>query len=309
MTPTSEKRGFDFGVIKAIRHKIKQSKIDILHCHQYTPWVYGTLASIGTGTKVIFTEHGRFYPDVKHPKRQFVNPLLSLLTSKITAISRATAQALQDFEYIPLHKVKVIYNGINAHIPKSVQCKRDELDISPETLVVGSIARFDPIKNHLMMIESIKSLIDRNIDVHLILVGDGECRGLIESRISEYNLQEHVTLPGYISKPFDYLNAMDIFLLTSYSEGTSMTLLEAMRAGKPCIVTNVGGNPEVILDGKNGIVIESDNSAQLNDAVVKLYKDKSLYSDMSTNTKLRFSDVFTTEKMLDEFSSIYESIE
>jgi len=76
----SRQDGFDITLIKKIRHYIKQHEIDILHCHQYTPWIYGVLAAAFSNVKVIFTEHGRFYPDSSSWKRKIINPLLILFT-------------------------------------------------------------------------------------------------------------------------------------------------------------------------------------------------------------------------------------
>jgi glycosyltransferase involved in cell wall biosynthesis len=113
---TQRREGFDIKLIKTIRRHLKKHRIDVLHCHQYTPWVYGTLAALGIKTRIIFTEHGRFYPDRTSWKRKIINPLLTLFTDKITAISKATKQALVDFEYIPENKIEVIYNVIHAYM-------------------------------------------------------------------------------------------------------------------------------------------------------------------------------------------------
>ena len=152
----SRKKGFDVKLVFEIRKYIIRHKIDVLHCHQYTPWVYGVLASILTGTKVIFTEHGRFYPDRSSWKRKYINPFLVKLTDHITSISKATKQALVDYEYIPDSKIDVIYNGI-AELEGNItvtQQLRKKLSISEETLILGTIARLDPIKNHHLLISS-----------------------------------------------------------------------------------------------------------------------------------------------------------
>ena len=95
---TKRKPGFDTSLILAIRTHLKHNKIDLIHCHQYTPWVYGVLAAFGTRTKVIFTEHGRFHPDSSSWKRKLINPWLCRITTRITAISKATKQSLVDFK-------------------------------------------------------------------------------------------------------------------------------------------------------------------------------------------------------------------
>ena len=125
------REGFDYGLIFKIRRYLIQNKIGIIHCHQYTPWVYAVLGSVMTGVKVIFTEHGRFYPDSSSLKRKIINPFIVRLTDKITAISRATKQALIEYENIPASKIEVIYNGI-AGLEKNEErsdALREELSI------------------------------------------------------------------------------------------------------------------------------------------------------------------------------------
>jgi len=108
--------GFDTALIKSVRDLIKNQRIDIIHCHQYSPFVYGVLAALFTRTKVIFTEHGRFHPDRFSWKRRMVNPVLGLATFSITAISEATKNALAHYEWFSGRSIKVIYNGIEVRV-------------------------------------------------------------------------------------------------------------------------------------------------------------------------------------------------
>lgn len=307
----TRKDGFDFHLIKDLRQFIQSQEIDILHCHQYTPWSYGALACIGLTTKIIFTEHGRFYPDVKHPKRRLVNPVLSYFTDAITSISEATKTALIEYEYINPHKIQVIYNGIHKISKPEVNFKemRKNLGISNNTFILGTIARFDPIKNHLMMLDAVHMLLCANKDVHLIIVGDGETRPLIEKRIDELDISNQVTLTGYIAKPSEYMALFDLYLLTSFSEGTSMTLLEAMCMEQACVVTNVGGNPEVIEDGFNGRVIPSDNPQSLSDTIAELLDNSLLLESYRRNALTRFLECFESKSMNDAFAALYNRLQ
>lgn len=309
VTPLSRKPGFDTSLIKKIRKHITENNIHIIHCHQYTPWVYGSLAAIGTGIKVIFTEHGRFYPDSTTWKRRVINPLLMLGTQAVTSISKATRDALIEFEFIPSRRIRVIYNGIAGlkSSNESIQIRAQIMD-NKNTLLLGTVARLDPIKNHTMMLEAFKRVIDTGCSVKLIIVGDGEERGNIEARIEQLELSKHVILTGYITTPQAYIDAMDIFLLSSLSEGTSMTLLEAMSLSKPCVVTNAGGNPEIINNGDNGLVVENGNAEAFSSAIIKLCQNRSLRIDMGENGKKRFTLYFSTENMSNKFKDLYLSI-
>jgi glycosyltransferase involved in cell wall biosynthesis len=303
----ARKEGFDLALIFKIRKYLKQNKIDILHCHQYTPWVYGALASWLTGRKIIFTEHGRFYPDQSSWKRRYINPFLARITDHITAISKATKQALVDFEFLHSDKIEVIYNGIvgfDAN-PQQSDKLRKELKIPQETLVLGTISRLDPIKNHGLLINAFAEVLDKYPNCLLLIIGDGETRDELENLVINLNISKRVIFTGYKPSPVDYLQLMDIFLLTSLSEGTAMTLLEAMSLAKPCIVTGVGGNPEIIEDKLNGFVTPSEDQPSLVQACVTILNDKNLREYLGKNAFERFKQEFTAKVMQKNYQRIY----
>jgi len=310
ITAFSRSPGFDRSLIKQIRGYIKENKIDILHCHQYTPWVYGALAAIATKTQVVFTEHGRFYPDSTTWKRKLVNPWLHKITAATTAISNATKDALTIYEYLPREDIQVIYNGIAPLVidQQQVEQLREELNIGKNTLCLGTIARLDPIKNHPMMLHAFRKVLDNGIDTKLLIVGDGEMRSAIAALITELDLSQHVIMAGYKSKPHNYLALMDIYLLSSLSEGTSMTLLEAMSIGKPCVVTDAGGNPEIIKNKVNGLVTKNDDANAFTKAILTLGSDSNLRKNMARKSRQRFEQHFSADSMVNQFLKLYQQI-
>jgi glycosyltransferase involved in cell wall biosynthesis len=269
--------------------------------------VYGTLASISTGTKVIFTEHGRFYPDSSSWKRRYINPVLAMLTDRITAISAATKQALVDYEYIAENRIEVIYNGIIplTRVVNETDNTRQSLGIPASNRVIGTVARLDPIKNHSMMLSAFKYVLEQYPDTHLIIVGDGEERKNLEDEIERLGIQDKVIITGYIPKPVHHLDCMDIFLLSSLSEGTSMTLLEAMSLGKPCVVTDAGGNPEIIVDNINGYVTENNNAEAFAEAIIKLLADDRILQQMGRASLKRYESTFSATVIIDAYAELY----
>lgn len=300
--------GFDTVLIAEMRHIIKENNIDIIHCHQYTPWVYGVIAAMFTRTKVIFTEHGRFYPDTSSWKRKLVNPILNLFTDQVTAISQATKQALVEFENISEKSIDVIYNGIaplNFDTNKA-QKLRKTLKIPDNHIILGTVARFDPIKNHTMMLRAFAKVLEGNKQCTLLIVGDGEERNNIEQCITQLNIQNNVVLAGYQAKPAEHIAIMDIFLLSSLSEGTSMTLLEAMSIGKPCVVTDAGGNPEIIKNNNNGKVTLNDNAQSFTDAIEELLSDSNKLHQYSEVANLTFNEKFHATSMNKHYEEAYQ---
>ncbi len=302
--------GFDISVIKKLRKHLKNNKIDVLHCHQYTPWVYGTLASQGLDIPIIFTEHGRFYPDRTSWKRFLINPLLARLTSRITAISKATKEALIDFEFIPRYRISVIYNGISplALSPEVSANLKSELGIDQGYPVIGTIARFDPIKNHRMMFQAFKKVLQTYPNVYLLIVGDGDEKANLVKLVDDLKIANRVIFSGYIDNPSRHLEIMDIYLLSSLSEGTSMTLLEAMSLSKPCIVTDAGGNPEIIENNLNGIVTANGDAQQFAAAIRTLLDDENLRKKLGNASHDIFLRKFSATAMCRAFEKLYESV-
>jgi glycosyltransferase involved in cell wall biosynthesis len=300
--------GFDKALIGVLRKHIRENNIDILHCHQYTPWVYGTLAALGTNCKVLFTEHGRFYPDSSSWKRRLINPVLAFFTDGFTAISQATRHALDHYEFIPLNRIELIYNGIKSLTSSNTkQPLRCELQIPEDHFVLGTIARFDPIKNHVMMLDAFAKVLEHRPNCSLLMVGDGDERHTIEKKIADLGLSNNVVLTGYQVDPTQYLQLMDVFLLSSLSEGTSMTLLEAMSLSKPCVVTDAGGNPEIIKHEVNGYVTINDDASSFANAIDNILDNDTL-ALFGKNARLRFLEQFTDTIMVEKYTKMYESI-
>lgn len=308
VTGFNRQPGFDRQLIRQMRQHIRRDEIDILHCHQYSPYIYGLFSGLGTKTKVIFTEHGRFYPDRWSLKRVLINPLLSRLTAAVTAISQATAQALVDYENIPGHNIKVIYNGISLNGKHSEDEQTNRFQIPPNAFVLGTVARLDPIKNHALMILAVAELIMKYPHLHLLIVGDGPERQNLENLIAKHRLENHVTMTGWVERPSGVYNIMDVFLLTSFSEGTAMTLLEAMSASLPCIVTDVGGNPEIVENGKTGFVIPNDDQIALRDRIEQFVNDQQLGKQMGLSGRQCFEERFTVSLMTRNYERLYDTV-
>ena len=299
--------GLDLKLVAGIRRLIREREIDVLHCHQYTPYTYGLLASLGTAAAVVFTEHGRFYPDRSHWKRVLLNPLFNLATTTVTAISQATADALSTYEKFPKRAISVVYNGIGTPKvePTEVQRVRTDLGIHPAATVVGTISRLDPIKNQQLMLRAFGRLLVKRPEAVLLIVGDGPSRVELECLTQSLGIESQVVFTGFKVDPHPYMAMLDVFLLPSLSEGTSMTVLEAMACATPSVVTNVGGNPEVVIDGETGFVTPSDDELSFSRALEKLVLDKHLRQRMGAKALEHYLARFTVATMVDHYERLY----
>lgn len=301
--------GFDLALIKAVRKLLKDEKFDIVHCHQYTPYVYGIFASIFSGAKVVFTEHGRFYPDSYSWKRRLVNPILGKLTDSIVAISAATGRALADYEWFSRNQIKTIYNGLEpSTVSSDLNHWRMQFGIPEGMLVYGTIARFDPIKNISMMINAFKEVHGKNANTRLLLVGDGDERSMLENLAREAGVEDSVIFTGFQQETAKLMSLIDIYLLTSFSEGTSMTLLEAMSSGTCSIVTGVGGNVELIEHESSGVIVESEDTPALASWMSVLATDQEKCRALGDEAAKVFNENFSITTMIDGYSRTYENV-
>lgn len=303
----NRQHGFDMTLIKGLYRLIASKKYDVIHCHQYTPYLYGLLASVTTSAKVIFTEHGRFYPDYGTWKRKMLNPLFSLFTNKITAISKATKDALVTYENFSAGDIDVVYNGIKDYSSYEVDAKslKKQFNIPNDTFLFGTISRLQPIKNQIMMINAFHQLATEDRKVHLLVVGDGEIKKDLEALVKKLSLTTKVTFTGFQTDPYRFHHIIDVFLLSSFSEGTSMTLLEAMSLSKPSVVTNVGGNPELISNEVNGYVVPSDDQEAFYLACEKLFLNVKNRKAMGENARKKFLELFSAKSMVEQYMSLY----
>ncbi len=301
------KQGIDRRMIGELRSIIRSGHYDIIHCHQYTPYFYGFLAAVLLPAKVIFTEHGRFYPDRGSWKRKLINRVIEKFTKSITAISRATKQALIEYENFSPERIEVIYNGVidKSDIEVDEDQLRSEFDIPSNKMILGTISRLQPIKNQEMMIKSFKQLHQANENTHLLIVGDGTSKSRLEKLAEDLGLTSAVSFTGFQPNPYQFHRLIDVFLLSSFSEGTSMTLLESMSHAKPSVVTGVGGNPELVEDGESGFVVPSDDMTAFTEACQKLVLDSELRAKLGGNARKLFLERFTIDTMVSNFLGLY----
>jgi glycosyltransferase involved in cell wall biosynthesis len=302
--------GFDWALIGTLKKLIVSQRFDIVHCHQYTPWVYGCLASIGTPAKVLFTEHGRFHPDRYRYKAMVVNRILALFTHKIVAISSATRNALARYEFLPKNRIDVIYNGIKPlNVEQTAVAKiRAELSINMDDVVLGTVARLDPVKNQLMMLEAFALVKSRHPNARIVIVGDGSERKALEAKAVALNIAGSVIFTGFSEAPGPYLAAMDLFLLSSDTEGTSITLLEAMSLGLPVVATATGGTPEIVDHDVTGLLTPIGDADAFATGIETLLQNPDWLKAKGEAGLVRFQKNYSIESMAGQYIAGYDQL-
>lgn len=305
--------GLDLTMPRKLAELFRRLDVRLVHAHQCTPWFYAALSRLFyRSPRLLFEEHGRFYPEVVNRPRAFVNrALIRRLTHRSVAVSEDIRERLQRFEGLDAKDIDVIYNGV-APEPLLTAAERrslrTELGFGEDDFIVGTVGRFDAIKNLPMLIESFAQARARVPTLRGLLVGDGPERGRVQQMLERAGLTERVQLTGYRADARALVQCMDLFVLSSLSEGTSMALLEAMAAGVPSAVTRVGGNPEIVMGGRTGWVVESGAVNELAEAICDAALDAVKRQRFAAAARQRFAERFEFNRMISAYAQHYREL-
>jgi len=307
--------GIDWGLIRRLSDIIRQEQIDIINAQQYTPYFYGLMAMLfsklhlsSRSPKLIFTEHGIPYPYEKKLKRLIINPVLLLFADEIITISEDTKSNLIEYENYPARRIKVVHNGIDLSRfaqPIDTAAKKQSLGLAPEFQIVGIVARLDPVKNHGMLLRAFKRVLHDIPDTYLLVVGDGPEEQMLKALAGSLGISDKTVFLGARKDVPELLHIFDVFVLPSFSEGMSVTLIEAMGAGIPIVATRVGGTPEVVQDQETGYLVQNDNEQEMAKRLVKLLQDENTRHRMGQASQQRAYDMFSLEKMVNIYTDLY----
>jgi glycosyltransferase involved in cell wall biosynthesis len=256
--------------------------------------------------RVIYTDHGRDGP--LRPREQWLNRLLSALVQGFVAVSAARREDLATNEGISRSRIQVIYNGVEL-IDESTMAERKaaeaKIGLPPDRLLIGIVARLEPIKDHANLLRALRRVISEVPDAYLLVIGDGpEGPGLRELAVA-LGVQEHIRFLGFRDDVPLLLQLLDVFVLCSLAEGLSMTLVEACAASLPIVATAVGGNPEVIRDGWNGRLVPSGDPDALAAAIIGLLTRREEAASMGRRARQAFEQSFSSRRMVAGYEGLF----
>jgi glycosyltransferase involved in cell wall biosynthesis len=229
---------------------------------------------------------------------KLLNSLINnIFSDAIIAVSPAAKDNLLA-EGASERKIHVIYNGtkpITEYPPEKRLELRRMYNVPPDAFVVAQAARLTEVKGQEYVLDAAKLLNGEN--VLFLLAGDGDLKERLAKRIKDENIT-NVRLLGFISEIAEIFNICDVQISASHgTEATSMALLNGMNLGKPAIATDYGGNPYVIRDGVNGLLIPCKNAEAIRGAVLRLKNDAALYDSLSEGARTEYAARFTASVM------------
>jgi len=287
---------------------IREIAPDLVHTHSGI-WYKASLAArrAGVGT-LVHTEHGRRNPDLWSDR--LFDGAAARRTDVVVAVSQRLAEELPRALRISNAKIACIPNGIDTEQFKPMAdtgAVRRELGLGASTPIVGSIGRLEPIKAYDQMVEAFSDFARRPTgrDAVLVLAGEGSTREAIAGQIRRLELEGRVHLLGWRSDIHDLLSSFSLFSMSSRSEGTSISLLEAMSMGIPPIVTDVGGNAGVLGPSLSSNLVPFGQPKAMADAWERLLAQSSVRDESARRARWRVATAFGLDAVATAYEDLY----
>ena len=281
----------------------------IVHTHLQAPNLYGRLAACLVRVPIVIaTEHNVYTGKAR--RYIAVERMLARLTSALVAVSSEVQQFLGRQLRLPLARIQVIRNGVAAPQPttEGVAALTARIGAVPTQLRLATIASLTSKKGHDVLLRALALLAGRGLCVAAVFAGDGPERARLELIAAELKLRDSVHFLGAVSNPADVLAAADVFVLPSLVEGLPLALLEAMRAGKPIVATSVGGVPEAVTSGINGLLVAPADDLALADAIATLAASPRQRAELGDQARATADRDFTEQRYIGALVSLYDEL-
>lgn len=294
-----------FAIVSRVRRLLREERPDILHTHLYHPNLYGRLAALGLGLKgVVASVHNVYRKPKMH--RRLWNFLLSRVTDRVVAVSREVMEDVRRFDGVPRSRLCLLPNGISLaalEVAETREQARERLAVSGFCL--GTVGRLAEQKGQAHLLEAMQAVLREMDEATLLVAGDGPARQALEQQAQAAHLNGRVRFLGTRRDVALIYRALDVFVLPSLWEGLPLVLLEAMGAGLPVVATRVGGVPEVITQGENGLLVDPGDSRGLAQAILRLYREPALRSSLAAAGRETVARHYSQEAMLNRLEDLY----
>jgi glycosyltransferase involved in cell wall biosynthesis len=290
----------------ALRRWFEEISPDIVHIHN-VPWLKAALAARQARVPgVLFTLHGR------NAAQKRMGLLLDRcavrLCDRITAVSTPLHQHVTERLHAPPQRVLTIPNGIDLEefSPSRARGRvRAQLGLRDDQPLVGMVARLEPVKNHACLLRAFAKVSGEVPSARLLLVGDGQLRGDIERRIAECGLGESVIMMGERADVADVYRDLDVHVLSSFAEGASISLLEAMASEVCNVASDVGGTPELLDGGSCGLLVSAGDADALARGIIEVLRDSERRRGLARAARRRCLEHYGFAKAIDRYERIY----
>jgi glycosyltransferase involved in cell wall biosynthesis len=301
---------FSLKLVPELMKIIKKEKADVVHTHSS---LSARIAARTLGVPVVYTKHGMVrIPNAKGVipgrtgpfKRSFNRLFAKMFSQKVIGVSQAICDELIE-SGIPEDMVVAIPNGIDL---EEFKMTLREDSVRSKGPLVGTVARLDRSKALDVFLESAKIIVSSEPSTRFVIGGTGPLETELKDKIKQLRLEGFVNMVGFVDDVPSFLNSLDVYVLSSDYEGLGLAILEAMACGLPVVATNVGGVPEVVLDGETGFLVPPRQPRTMAQAIVRLLVDSDLAKTMGKVGRSRVEEVFDAKVMAEKTARVYRDL-
>lgn len=300
---------------RLLRH-FRANPCDVVHTHKPKDNFLGALAGLFfRKIHIVRTLHGAPEPfqGIKSIKMEFYEFLdrvaIKLMISRVILVSSDLRNRLD--KKWALGRTECVHNGIEPgrfKVQTERSLTRRELGVDEEDRLIGAVGRLSAVKGHELLIRAAAVLLSSECKIKVVLVGDGPLLGPLRELADSLGILNHVLFVGHQDNVQKFLAATDIFVLPSLHEGMPMALLEALAMELPVVATRVGGIPEVVDHGVNGLLVTPADVQSLLESIRALIDDPFRASRLGKAGRARIEKEFTAEHMAERMAEIYASL-
>lgn len=222
----------------------------------------------------------------------------SMFNNCVMTVSNAAAESISKSMGIPRNRIEVVYNSAG------IAVRSNELN-TPVVLTAGHMVAY---KNPELWLDAARTVVKVRPGSTFVWLGDGELLETIRDKVRQMSLEDRILLPGYTPYPSTWYDQACIYFQPSLRENHSIAVLEAMGYGLPCVVSDIGGLPESVLDGENGYVVPSDDVDSFVTLIIKILDDQQLREKMGASGRLRIQEFFTEEIQEHRILELYQRL-
>ncbi|MEP7064406.1 MAG: glycosyltransferase family 4 protein [Gemmatimonadota bacterium] len=296
------RRPIDLEAVRALTTILRDFRADVVHSHEFTMAIYGAAAARRAHARHVITMHGGLYYATAWRRRAALRWAMQR-SAALVGVSDATAGALRQNLGISGSKVHVVPNGIPLRTGVRAKLRR-ELALAPGELLIVSVGNLYAVKGHAVLIDAMSTLRDLE-GWRVVIAGRGEEEPRLRAQAAAAGIGDRVHLLGFRDDVADILAAGDIFTMPSLSEGLPLALVEGMSFGLPVVVTRVGGVPEVVTDGVEGLLVPPSDPAALANALRALLQDAPRRQHMGAAARTRAVRDYALSTMADRYERLY----
>ena len=304
-------KSFDRAAIRTFRQIIRAERPDIVHTHGS---LSGRIAARRCGTKVIYTRHSAF-PVAGYLKKgpgHWLNGVInSHYADGIIAVSPATAENLVD-SGVPEGKITVMMNGVEPLVrttDREQAALRQKLGIPEGVFTAGILARLEPYKGHMLLLDAARQLKTEGRDFRILIGGSGSEEQAIVEKIRALDLEDRVLFLGFVTDVRSVLSILDVQLNCSYgTEASSIALIEGMSLSLATVASDYGGNPWQVDDGVTGLLFPTGDSAALADRLRRLMEEPDTLASMQKQALEAYEARFTGEIFARNIEAVYDQV-